>query len=360
MAIREVGAPAGAPWQRPLAGKLDTLVVYSELLADNPLGDPATRPLYVYSSPGSDLGAGVPSVYVLQGFTGQLDMWQAHTPFEPSVIERLDAMFAAGDCPDAIVVFVDAWTSLGGSQFLNSTATGRYLDYICDELVPFVDARYPTAAGRDQRGIAGKSSGGYGAMVLAMLRPDVFGALASHAGDALFECCYLPEFRTVARTLRDHFEGSYEVFLERLAQADHFDFSRDGRPLEMYAYAAAYSPDPDRPGGVLIPFDPLTGRLVQDVWARWLALDPVRMAPAHAGALASMRRIYLDAGRSDEAFLDLGAQAFARELSKLGVAHTLELFDGRHGGISYRYPGAIRALVLALLDAGGRGDSTTE
>jgi hypothetical protein len=389
MAIREVGAPAGAPWQRPLAGRLDTLVVESELLADNPLGDPARRPLYVYASPGiaeslrdsvgdslraeslrdsvgdslrespgSDPGGGVPSVYVIQGFTGQLDMWHAHVPFERNTIERLDEMFAAGDCPDAIVVFVDAWTSLGGSQFLNSTATGRYMDYICDELVPFVDARYPTLASREHRGIAGKSSGGYGAMVLPMLRPDAFGALASHAGDALFECCYLPEFRAVARTLRDHFEGSYEVFLERLAEADHFEFARYGRPLEMYAYAAAYSPDPDRPGAALIPFDARTGRLVEDVWARWLALDPVRMAPAHADALASMRRIYLDAGRSDEAFLDLGAQAFAQELCKLDVPHTLELFEGRHGGISYRYPGAIRELVESLRDP--IGDSLRE
>ena len=72
------------------------------------------------------------------------------------------------------------------------------------------------------------------------------------------------------------------------------------------------------------------------------------MAPRHADALAGMRRIYLDAGRSDEAFLDLGAQAFARELEQLGIPHTLELFDGRHGGISYRYPGAIRELLRAL------------
>jgi dienelactone hydrolase len=72
------------------------------------------------------------------------------------------------------------------------------------------------------------------------------------------------------------------------------------------------------------------------------------MAPGHADALRSMRRIYLDAGRGDEFYLDLGAQAFAAELEALGVAHTLELFDGRHGGLTYRYPGAIRELVLAL------------
>ncbi len=112
--------------------------------------------------------------------------------------------------------------------------------------------------------------------------------------------------------------------------------------------AAAYSPDPDRPGQVLLPFEISTGRLVDEVWQRWLELDPVRMAPRHADALRSMRRIYLDAGKSDEWFLDLGAQAFAQELSRLGVEHTLELFDGKHGGISYRYPGAVRELVLAL------------
>jgi S-formylglutathione hydrolase FrmB len=116
----------------------------------------------------------------------------------------------------------------------------------------------------------------------------------------------------------------------------------------MYAYATAYTPDPDRPGAAIVPFDIATGRLIDDVWEKWLELDPVRMAPRHADALRSMRRIYLDAGRSDEYFLDLGAQAFADELSHLGVEHTLELFEGKHGGIDYRYPGAIRELIVAL------------
>jgi hypothetical protein len=350
VALREVDGPTGAPWARPLAGELDHMVAESELLAGNPLGDPARRPVYVYRPPGVELDhpRPLPSVYVIQGFTGQLDMWLSRAALEPTMIERLDAMFAVRACPDAIVVFVDAWTSRGGSQFLNSPSTGRYLDYLCDEVVPFVDARYPTAAEREHRGLAGKSSGGYGAMVVPMLRPDVFGALASHAGDALFECCYQREFPTVARALRDKFEGSYEVFFERLAESDHFDWSRFGGPFEMYGYACAYSPDPARPGEALLPFEIETGRLVEDVWGLWLARDPVRMAPEHVEALGSMRRIYLDAGKADEYFLDLGAQAFARELSALGVEHSLELFEGKHGGIAYRYPGAVRELVVAL------------
>lgn len=345
--MKEVSGAAGAPWQRRLSGRIDELVVESEILAGNPLGDPARRPLYVYRSPGV-ADEPVPVVYVMQGFTGQLDRWFARDAFEPTVFERLDRLFEAGETPPGIIVFVDAWTSLGGSQFVNSTALGRYLDYLCDEVVPFIDSRYPTLADRDHRGLAGKSSGGYGAMTVPMRRPEVFGALASHAGDALFEVTYLPEFRDVARALRDHFDGSYEVFFERLAAAEHFDFERFGVTLEMYAYAAAYSPDPEQPTRAQLPFDPATGALRDDVWARWLEHDPVRMIPRHADSLRTMRRIYLDAGTRDEAYLDLGAQAVSDALGALGIEHTFELFDGRHGGITWRYPLAVRELLLAL------------
>jgi hypothetical protein len=350
MGLVEVDGPAGAPWERPLAGSLDRVVVESELLASNPLGDPARRPLWVYRPPGveRDHPRELPGVYVIQGFTGQIDMWTRREPWERHMIERLDEMYAGGDCPDAIVAFVDCWTTYGGSQFLDSTSTGPYQSYLCDEVVPFIDAAYPTAADRERRGLTGKSSGGYGAMVVPMMRPDVFSALASHAGDALFECCYAADFREVARQLRDDYEGSYDVFFERLREADPVSFEKHGGPLETYGYAACYSPDPERPGKALLPFDVSTGRLIDEVWERWLALDPVRMAPGHADALRSMRRIYLDAGKGDEYYLDLGAQAFSAELEKLGVDHTVELFDGKHGGLTYRYPGAIRELASAL------------
>jgi hypothetical protein len=352
--LHEVDGLPGAPWDRPLEGELDRLTVVSEALTGNPLGDPDRRPLYVYRPPGvhrgtdGSHGGPLPTVYVIQGYTGQVDMWLGRSAFESTLIERLDAMFASGACPPAIVVLVDAWTSRGGSQFLNSSSTGRYLDYLCDEIVPFVDGRYPTAADRDHRGLTGKSSGGYGAMVVPMLCPEMFGGLASHAGDALFEVAYLPEFPHAARLLRDRYEGSIAVMYERLSEAPNFDYSAFGPPMEMYGYACAYSPDPDRPGEALLPFDVLTGRLDEEVWALWLQKDPVRMIPSHADALRSMRHIHLEAGRSDEYYLDLGAQAVSRELSAGSIEHTLELFDGRHGGISYRYPGAIRGLVRAL------------
>jgi S-formylglutathione hydrolase FrmB len=338
---------SGARWERSLAGSLDQLMVRSQLLEHNPLGDPPIRPLYVYRPPTiSGAGERLPAIYMLQGFGGRLEEWLAPTSSGLTTIERLDAMFFAGESPPALIVFVDSYTSWGGSQFLNSTSTGRYMDYLCDEVVPFVDARYSTLSAREHRGVSGKSSGGYGAMAVSMLRPDVFGALASHAGDALFECCYQPLFPVAARQLRTQFGGSWEAFEEQAQTAD-FDWRHCAALFAAYGTACAYTPDPNRPGYALMPFDSV-GRPIEEIWSRWLALDPIRMAEKHAETLSSMHAIYLDAGLEDEFFLDLGAAALAEELARLGIAHTLELFHGNHDGVDARIPAGIGKLVSAL------------
>jgi hypothetical protein len=340
------------PWHVEPKGRFERLTVTSRVLEGNPLGDPHERPLWVYLPPGvgDDPARRYPSIYLIQGFTGQVDMWWNRTALRPTVPELVDELFAGGAVPPAVVVFVDCWTSLGGSQFLNSPGTGRYLDYLCDEVVALVDGRYPTLADRDHRGITGKSSGGYGAMVAPMLRPDVFGALASHAGDALFEFCYLPDAAKAARALRDDYGGSYERFFADFRARPAFSKESDGALLNTWAMAACYSAEPD--GTVTLPFDPATGRFRDQVWQRWLALDPVRMAAGHADALRSLRGVYLDAGRKDDFWLDLGAAAFSAELDALGVEHVFELFDATHLGIEYRYPKALAFLAERLTPPG--------
>jgi S-formylglutathione hydrolase FrmB len=337
------------PWGIEWAGRLEEAWIDSPALRGNPLGDPDRRPVWVYLPPGYDDASPrrYPAVYVIQGFTGQVDMWRNRSPFRPTFPELVDELFASGGAPPCIVVFVDCWTSLGGSQYLDSPATGRYHTYLCEDVVAWVDDRYRTRPSRDHRGIMGHSSGGYGAMVTPMLRPDLFGALASHAGDALFEHCYLPDFAIVARALRDRYGGSYVRFLAEFRERRAPIRPDDHALVDAYAMAACYSADPD--GTVRLPFDVETGRLLPEVWERWLAWDPVRMAERHAGALRSLRAIYLDAGRRDEHFLDLGADAFRRELERLGVAGVwFELFDGTHGGNQHRYPLGLRHLAERL------------
>jgi len=231
---------------RPLSGRIERHTFDSELLAGNPLGDPAQRPLEVYVPPGydDDPDRRYPSVYVIQGYTGTVQMWHNRAPFRATFPEAVDAMFADGGAPPCVLVFVDAWTAYGGSQFVDSPGTGRYHSYLCDEVVPFVDARYRTLTAAAHRGITGKSSGGFGAMITPMLRPDLFGGLASHAGDALYELCYIHGFGDVVRALRDY-EGSYERFWEDFASRPPMSKDTDPNLVMTYGVAAAFSADPD-------------------------------------------------------------------------------------------------------------------
>jgi len=339
------------PWGHQWAGRLEEHAIDSAALTGNPLGDPHRRPIYVYTPPGYADAAErrYPSIYVIQGLTGQLDMWRNRKSFQPTVLEAVDGCFADAAHAPAIVVFVDAWTSLGGSQFIDSPATGRYHTYLCDEIVPFVDARYRTLPDAAHRAIAGKSSGGYGAMVTPMLRPDLFRGLATHAGDALFEVCYQPDFREAARALRDEYDGSFDAFWTDLRARPGRPRKSDGALLNVWCMAACYSADPD--GTVRLPFEPPTGRLVPDAWERWLAWDPVRMVASHTDALRAQRAIWIDAGRSDEFYLDLGAEAFRAELAGVGIGGEVvryELFDGTHANLEWRYPEAIGWLADRL------------
>jgi S-formylglutathione hydrolase FrmB len=328
------------PWSGELAGRLEEHVIASELLRDNPLGDPCDRPLWVYVPPGYDADASrrYPVVYVIQGYTGHVAMWRNRAPFRQPFTETADAVFASGEAPPALVVYVDAWTSYGGSQFVDSPGTGRYHSYLCEELVPWVDQHYRTLAGAAHRAIAGKSSGGFGAMITPMLRPDLFGALATHAGDALYELSYIPDFGPAARLLRDY-DGDIWRWWDDFRSRVSFTKAADLVLLGLLGVAACFSAHED--GTVDLPFDARTGALRPEVWERWLDWDPVRMAPRYAGALRSLRAIWIDAGTRDEHYLDLGAEAFRQALREVGVTDEVvrfELFDATHAGIDYRYP----------------------
>jgi S-formylglutathione hydrolase FrmB len=336
------------PWEGDLAGRLERHTLTSQVLAGNRLGDPTQRPLWVYVPPGYDdePERRYPAVYEIQGYTGHVTMWGNRSAFRQPFVETADAVFARGEAPPCVVVYVDAWTAYGGSQFVDSAGTGRYHTYLCEEVVTYVDRHYRTLAAPDHRGIQGKSSGGFGAMITPMLRPDLFGGLATHAGDSLYEYCYTPDFGKAVRALRDY-DGSIQRWWEDFTSRVAFTKPADHVLLMLLGVSACFSPDED--GTPLLPMDPHTGRLIPEVWQRWLAWDPVRMVPEHAGALRGLRAIWIDAGKSDDWYLDLGSQAFRDALADIGITDVhFELFEGTHSAIDYRYPLALAYLAQRL------------
>ena len=156
-----------------------------------------------------------------------------------------------------------------------------------------------------------------------------------------------PSSASRARALRDEYDGSYDRFWEDFRSRPALAKASDSVLLNGWCMAACYSTDAD--GTVQLPFDVDTGELVPEIWERWLDKDPVRMAPRHADALRSLQAVYIDAGKKDEWYLDLGAEAFRRALEEVGVNDVhFELFDAGHMGIEYRYPLSLRYLAERL------------
>lgn len=341
------------PWSAELVGRVDEHVIESSLLEGNPLGDPHQRPLLVYLPPeyGQEEDRRFPTVYVIQGYTGHLTMWHNRSAFRQPYLESIDDVFATGTAPPTIVVLVDAWTAYGGSQFVDSPGTGAYHSYLCDEVVPFVDSHYRTLAAAEHRAISGKSSGGFGAMITPMLRPDLFGALATHAGDSLYEYCYLADFAKAVRHLRDY-GGDIQAWWADFQGRVAFTKEADQSLLMLLGVSACFSADPG--GTPVLPFDPLSGQLRPEVWQRWLDWDPVRMVERYADAVASWQAVWIDAGTRDEWFLDVGAQAFHDEIRRAGLPADrihFELFDAGHGAIEYRYPLSLAWLAQRIAPA---------
>src|SRR5439155_930884 len=173
----------------------------------NPLGDPAERPLWVWSP--QDRSRRYPTIYVLHAHMRSAHWWFNVEPFERSYPETVDVL-----APEAVVVLVDGWTSVGGSQWIDSAGIHR-------------------------------------------------------RGDALL--------------------------------------------VELGSAALAF-------GDGTLPIELETATLVPEAWGRWREHDPVRIAGSSAEAAAGLRGVWLDAGRSDEYFLDLGALALRQALREAGLA----------------------------------------
>ena len=334
----------------PATSQVIIETITSEVLRDNPLGDPPTRRVPVYLPPGyADTQARYPVVYLLTGFTGRGTFLLNDSTFDENIQERMDRLIAKGEVQPMILVMPDGFTRYGGSQYLNSSATGRYEDHLIEELVPFIDGHYRTRAEAGYRAIAGKSSGGYGAIVQAMRHPDLFRAVACHSGDMYFDYCYKPDFVKFLNAATRH-------QIDSAAALGHFlaGFSPKMQPkpasffdiIHIAAMSACYSPNPDSPCDFDLPFAFHTGELRPDVWSRWLALDPVTMVQndEYANALRQMNLVYVDCGNQDEYGLHYGARIFCQHLTQLNLSHTYEEFDGGHRNTQFRYDVSLKAI----------------
>jgi len=357
------------------AGRIVVLEHDSAILAGNPLGDPHVRKVAAWLPPHYDRrsrgpGRRFPVLYDLGEFTGSGMAHLNWKPFSENLAERAARLVHEGRMGPAILVFPDCFTRLGGNQYVNSSAIGRYADYLTREIIPFVDREFRTLASRDHRGCFGKSSGGYGAIIHGMKYPRYWGAVADHSGDACFDIVYrcdwpntLDELANYRRPRRR--DGGYDV----ARAADNLDDGcDDGRIRRFLAavwkkpklsnaeahaimnlcMAATYDPDPKAPLGFRVPFNLETGELLLPRWKRWLRHDPVLLVKRHAAALRSLKGIYIDCGWKDQYHIHYGSRMLSRRLAEAGIAHEYQEFDDTHSDIDYRMDVSLPFLYRSL------------
>jgi S-formylglutathione hydrolase FrmB len=310
-------------------GTIVSLQHKSEILKNNPLGDNFIRDLIVYLPPDYDESKQYPVVYCLTGFTGRGKMFLNDSAFTPNLAQRIDKLIAEHKIKPMIAVMPDCFTHYGGSQYINSSATGDYEDYLTQEIVPFVDETFSTINDKNSRAVMGKSSGGYGALIMALRHSDIFGLACSTSGDCYFEMCYQTDFAKAFRAMKGNPKRIVEKMWDEEAKKGKNDFDA----LNIIGMSACYSPNGAE---VDLPFNLKTGEIRKDIWAKWKAHDPVELVEKHAENLKSLKLLFIDAGTRDEFNLDIGAKILCERLKKHDIAHLHEEFDDGHFNISYR------------------------
>jgi S-formylglutathione hydrolase FrmB len=331
-----------------LQGDVRVDFIDSPALAGNPLGDPSERPVIVYLPPNYDPqgSSRYPVLYLLHGYTGDAAAVVSARPWETNALQWIDRLIVEQRMQPAVLVVVDGFTRLGGSQYVNSIHNGDYATYVIRDVIGHVDKTYRTVAREAGRGVLGKSSGGFGSLYLTMQYPGTFAAFASHSGDSYFPYAQPRGFVDAQRTLEQH-DWNIAAFVE------HFE-RRPKRPvpeyttMEMLGYTAAYTPRSATPFDLELPFDRDTGALREDVFARWLQFDPVEMSQHKQAELARLRLRYLDCGRRDEYALDVGARLLAKRMREMGLEVRHEEFDDDHRNVGYRYEVSLPALAGVL------------
>lgn len=326
------------------AGTVTTHFVKSEAIANNMLGEDLTRRIDVYIPHGHD-PAGLPLLVDLVGFTGG---GPAHTnwkSFGESAPSRAQRLIDDGEMKPCVIAFPDCFTRLGGNQYVNSVAMGNWDDFLLQEAVPFIEQTFG-CGGEGRRGVFGKSSGGYGAMVHALLHPDFWSAAACHSGDMGFDLMFAADFAFTLRRLAKH-GGNIQDFVEAFEASDKVN-GDDLHAMMILAMGATYDPDPDAFLGIRLPVTTDTCERIPERWAEWMKWDPLEMLDAHAEGLKSLKSLFIDCGDVDQYNLVYGARRMNKALAARGIDHVYEEFPDNHSSIDYRMDRSLPFLAERL------------
>jgi len=298
--------------------RLEVITFTSHALEGNPLHDPATRSVAVFVPSRATNGTRLPIIYYLPGFgnssarfIAKPDQWLRWTETN------------ADKCTPAVIAVIDGRNRWGGSQYLNSPAQGNYADFVCDEVVAQVEAKYPAPTNGIRRIVAGHSSGGFGALRLGMARPKLFDAVVALSPDSDFPTSHLPFAKA---------EGIAKVSLKDIEKQAKgaVPVTTDEELKYHLALSAAYAPRRRSTSGGFEWLYDAKGKFREKIWQRWLDNDPLTIVTKNPRAFAANQIVYLEGAAQDEYFANIGARKINEALSKFAGRHVFYEPPGRH------------------------------
>jgi S-formylglutathione hydrolase len=297
-----------------MAQTVQRVTVHGKALEGNLEGDSPDRAVMVYlpKSYSTERAKRYPVLYLLHGFTDDIDHWwgvKQHFISVPAVIEKA---MASGGMREMIVVMPDAFTRYQGSMYSNSATTGNWERYITNELVEAIDSRYRTIAAAQSRGLAGHSMGGYGTARIGMKHPEVFSTIY-----LLSPCC-------MAASQSSEKSAKAMEGIHNDADIAKADFATKA----MMASAAAWSSNPKNPPFFFdLPWK--DGQLQPEIVAKWKENAPLVMMDQFGENWKKLHAIAFDAGAQD-AGIAATVKTLDEKLTSLGIAHTFEIYEGTH------------------------------
>jgi S-formylglutathione hydrolase len=334
-------AAAAVRAQQPAGGRLVYDTIHSAALEKNLYGDSPNREVLVYLPPSYATSSDkrYPVIYLLHGYGGtEKGAWLSLAPVKPA----MDSLVRNGTVREMIVVMPNALTVLGGSFYMNSRSSGNWDDFIAKELVAFVDKKYRTLARPESRGLAGHSMGGFGTFAVGMRHAgETYGALYALSG-----CC-----TQVGRTPQS---AVWQAIADVHSVADVKNLAFF--PRVSLALASVFSANPSAPPlFVNAPFENKGGTwtVVDSVFRLWQDSSPLPMIPGHAEQLKRLRGFVFDVGTSDQLVAPAALAAMDNELTRVGVTHLYETYDGDHTNrIAVRLAARLLPFFSKTLDFG--------
>ena len=329
-------------------GTVEKIKVHGASLEGNLEGDPAVRDVFVYLPPSyaSQPNRRYPVLYFIHGYGATADAyWKLMT-----VPDAANKVMDAGTVQEMILVNPDAHTIYDGSMYSNSPTTGNWEAYITHDLVEYIDTHYRTIADKDSRGLAGHSMGGYGTLRLAMKYPGIYSSFY-----AMSSCCLMNNPGAGRGGPARGAAAPPAPPATPPADANGRGAGRGGRgggfANVTFAEAAAWSPNPANPPKYYdLPNQ--DGVLHPEIAAKWVANSPLAFVDQYQSALKTYRAIAMDVGDMDN--LMATNKQMDEALTRLGVTHTFELYEGNHmSRVKERFETKVLPFFSANLKAQG-------